>query len=154
VQPARARDSGGLIIEDDYDGEFRFDREPIGAMQGRAPDDVVYVGTASKSLAPGLRLAWAVVAPRFLEAFLGFAALWVKWPSPLYQVLAVKLARAAGAVEPRTTNSGSNSSLSAAATVPSIWLASSFTAARPIDSMGWRMVVSGGSVHIISVESS
>jgi GntR family transcriptional regulator / MocR family aminotransferase len=68
---AWARESGGLIIEDDYDGEFRFDREPIGAMQGRAPDDVVYIGTASKSLAPGLRLAWAVVPPRFLDAFLG-----------------------------------------------------------------------------------
>jgi GntR family transcriptional regulator / MocR family aminotransferase len=67
---AWARGSGGLIIEDDYDGEFRFDREPIGAMQGRAPDDVIYVGTASKSLAPGLRIAWAVVPPRFLEAFL------------------------------------------------------------------------------------
>ena len=68
---AWARQRGGLIIEDDYDGEFRFDREPIGALQGRAPDDVVYIGTASKSLAPGLRLAWAVVPPRFLEAFLG-----------------------------------------------------------------------------------
>ena len=39
-------------------------------MQGRAPDDVLYIGTASKSLAPGLRIAWAVVPPRFLEAFL------------------------------------------------------------------------------------
>ncbi len=67
---AWAEKSGGLIIEDDYDGEFRFDREPIGAMQGRAPDDVLYIGTASKSLAPGLRIAWAVVPPRFLEAFL------------------------------------------------------------------------------------
>ena len=66
---AWARKSGGLIIEDDYDGEFRFDREPIGAMQGRAPDDVLYIGTASKSLAPGLRIAWAVVPPRFVDAF-------------------------------------------------------------------------------------
>ena len=66
---AWARRAGALIIEDDYDGEFRFDREPIGAMQGRAPDDVVYIGTASKSLAPGLRIAWAVLPPRFAEAF-------------------------------------------------------------------------------------
>jgi hypothetical protein len=53
---ARAR--GGLLIEDDYDGEFRYDRQPVGALQGLDPDNVVYLGTASKSLAPGLRLAW------------------------------------------------------------------------------------------------
>ena len=87
---AWARESGGLIIEDDYDGEFRFDREPIGAMQGRAPDDVVYVGTASKSLAPGLRLAWAVVPPRFLEAFLG-ARRWHRTVSSLDQRVLAEL---------------------------------------------------------------
>lgn len=62
-----ARDAGGLIIEDDYDGEFRYDRKPIGAMQGLAPDLVAYVGTASKSLAPGLGLAWLAVPPRLLD---------------------------------------------------------------------------------------
>jgi GntR family transcriptional regulator / MocR family aminotransferase len=66
---AWARKTGGLIIEDDYDGEFRFDREPIGAMQDRSPDDVLYIGTASKTLAPGLRIAWVVVPQRFAEAF-------------------------------------------------------------------------------------
>jgi GntR family transcriptional regulator / MocR family aminotransferase len=50
-----------IIIEDDYDAEYRYDREPIGAMQGLAPDRVAYVGTASKVLAPALRLAWLVV---------------------------------------------------------------------------------------------
>ena len=54
--------SGGLIIEDDYDGEYRFDRQPVGALQALAPEHVVYAGTASKSLAPGLRLGW-LVAP-------------------------------------------------------------------------------------------
>ena len=54
--------SGGLIVEDDYDGEYRFDRQPVGALQALAPEHVVYAGTASKSLAPGLRLGW-LVAP-------------------------------------------------------------------------------------------
>lgn len=56
-----ARATGGLILEDDYDGEFRYDRQPVGALQGLDPDRVVYMGTASKSLAPGLRLGWMVL---------------------------------------------------------------------------------------------
>jgi GntR family transcriptional regulator / MocR family aminotransferase len=56
-----------LIIEDDYDGEFRYDRHPVGALQAHAPDRVVYAGTASKTLAPGLRLAWLVVPPALVE---------------------------------------------------------------------------------------
>ncbi|MDD7811350.1 PLP-dependent aminotransferase family protein [Mycobacterium sp. CSUR Q5927] len=49
---------GAYVIEDDYDGEFRYDRHPVGALQGLAPERVVYAGSASKSLAPGLRLGW------------------------------------------------------------------------------------------------
>jgi GntR family transcriptional regulator/MocR family aminotransferase len=56
-----ARSTGGLILEDDYDGEFRYDRQPVGALQSLDPDRVVYFGSASKSLAPGLRLAWMVL---------------------------------------------------------------------------------------------
>ncbi len=56
-----ARRHGTLIIEDDYDAEYRFDREPVASLQGLAPDCVAYVGTASKTLAPGLRLAWLLV---------------------------------------------------------------------------------------------
>jgi GntR family transcriptional regulator/MocR family aminotransferase len=56
-----ARATGGLIVEDDYDGEFRYDRQPVGALQGLDPEQVVYIGSASKSLAPGLRLAWMVL---------------------------------------------------------------------------------------------
>jgi GntR family transcriptional regulator/MocR family aminotransferase len=55
--------AGGLVIEDDYDAEFRYDRAPLGALQGLAPDRVVYLGTASKTLAPGLRLGWLVLPP-------------------------------------------------------------------------------------------
>ncbi|CAM5494892.1 MocR-like pyridoxine biosynthesis transcription factor PdxR [Streptomyces purpurascens] len=62
-----ARRTGGLVLEDDYDGEFRYDRQPVGALQGLDPDRAVYLGTASKSLAPGLRLAWAVLPPGLAE---------------------------------------------------------------------------------------
>ncbi|GAA4300164.1 PLP-dependent aminotransferase family protein [Streptomyces venetus] len=62
-----ARRTGGLVLEDDYDGEFRYDRQPVGALQGLDPDRVVHLGTASKSLAPGLRLAWAVLPPDLVK---------------------------------------------------------------------------------------
>jgi GntR family transcriptional regulator/MocR family aminotransferase len=58
----------GLVLEDDYDGEFRYDRQPVGAMQGLAPDRVIYAGTASKTLAPGLRISWLAVPPDLTEA--------------------------------------------------------------------------------------
>jgi GntR family transcriptional regulator/MocR family aminotransferase len=60
--------TGGLVIEDDYDGEFRYDRQPVGALQGLDPERVVYAGTASKSLAPGLRLAWLALPERLVDA--------------------------------------------------------------------------------------
>jgi GntR family transcriptional regulator/MocR family aminotransferase len=62
-----AKRRGALIVEDDYDAEYRYDRAPIGAMQGLAPDQVVYAGTASKTLAPGLRLGWLVLPPHLVD---------------------------------------------------------------------------------------
>jgi GntR family transcriptional regulator/MocR family aminotransferase len=56
---------GVILIEDDYDAEFRYDRTPIGALQGLSPDHVVYAGTASKMLSPALRLGW-LAAPLWL----------------------------------------------------------------------------------------
>jgi GntR family transcriptional regulator / MocR family aminotransferase len=63
-----------FVIEDDYDAEYRYDRDPIGAVQGLAPDRVVYVGSASKVLSPALRLGWLVV-PADLSADLARAKL-------------------------------------------------------------------------------
>jgi len=64
---AWARETGGVVLEDDYDGEFRYDRQPIGAMQALDPERVVYAGTASKALAPGLRLAWLALPAALVE---------------------------------------------------------------------------------------
>jgi GntR family transcriptional regulator/MocR family aminotransferase len=64
---AWAKRRGALVIEDDYDAEYRYDRAPIGAMQGLAPDQVVYAGTASKTLSPGLRIGWLVVPGHLVD---------------------------------------------------------------------------------------
>jgi GntR family transcriptional regulator / MocR family aminotransferase len=53
----------GLVIEDDYDAEYRYDHHPVGVLQGMAPSRVVLGGSTSKTLAPGLRLGWLVVPP-------------------------------------------------------------------------------------------
>ena len=74
LAPARRRratdwaaSAGAIIIEDDYDGELRYDRPAVGALQALAPEQVVYAGTASKSLAPGLRLGWLVLPARLVD---------------------------------------------------------------------------------------
>jgi GntR family transcriptional regulator / MocR family aminotransferase len=65
---AWARRCAGVIIEDDYDAEFRYDRDPVGSLQGLGPDCVVSLGTVSKSLAPALRIGWLVAPDRLLDA--------------------------------------------------------------------------------------
>ena len=63
-----AQEVNGVIIEDDYDAEFRYDRQPVGSLQGLVPDRAVAMGSVSKSLAPGLRLGWIVCPPQLVEA--------------------------------------------------------------------------------------
>lgn len=58
---AWAHEADALILEDDYDAEFRYDRAPVGALQGLAPDRVVYIGSTGKTFAPALRLGWVVL---------------------------------------------------------------------------------------------
>ena len=84
---AWAERRGGLIVEDDYDAEYRYDREPIGALQGLGPDRVVYAGSASKVLAPGLRLGW-LVAPSELATRLAATKKAIDQGSPAIDQLA------------------------------------------------------------------
>lgn len=65
-----AQRTGGYVIEDDYDSEFRYDCDPVGVLQGLAPDQVFLIGTASKALAPAVRLGW-VHAPAPLAGAVG-----------------------------------------------------------------------------------
>jgi GntR family transcriptional regulator/MocR family aminotransferase len=65
VEWAARRDA--YVIEDDYDAEFRYDREPVGALQGLAADRVISIGTVSKSLAPALRIGWLLSPPALTE---------------------------------------------------------------------------------------
>jgi GntR family transcriptional regulator/MocR family aminotransferase len=74
-----ARAGGGLVLEDDYDGEFRYDRQPVGAVQGLDPDRVVYLGSTSKSLSPALRLGWMAVPEHLVDRVLA-----VKGPRELW----------------------------------------------------------------------
>ena len=62
------RASDAIAIEDDYDAEYRYDRAAIGALQGLDPDRVIYAGSASKTLAPALRIGWIVVPPALVQA--------------------------------------------------------------------------------------
>jgi len=77
-----------LILEDDYDGEYRYDREPVGALQGLGPARVVYMGSTSKTLAPALRLGW-VVLPGDLAAVLAEERGWADGGSPVLDQLAL-----------------------------------------------------------------
>jgi len=76
------------VIEDDYDAEFRYDRVPLGALQGLAPDRVVYVGTGSKILSPALRLGW-LMAPQAVASELASLKQFADGGSPTFDQLAL-----------------------------------------------------------------
>jgi GntR family transcriptional regulator/MocR family aminotransferase len=81
---ARRRDA--LILEDDYDAEYRYDREPVASLQGMAPDHVAFCGTTSKTLAPALRCAWIVLPRRYVsEVTRQYVVTWSS-PSAIQQV--------------------------------------------------------------------
>ena len=77
--------SGGILIEDDYDGELRYDRQPVGALQALAPGRVIYAGTTSKSLAAALRVGWLVVPAQLTGALADTMRGINAWPSSLVQ---------------------------------------------------------------------
>ncbi|MFJ2745814.1 PLP-dependent aminotransferase family protein [Streptomyces sp. NPDC087440] len=84
VDWARAHD--GLVLEDDYDGEFRYDREPVGAVQGLDPERVVYLGSLSKSLSPAIRLGWMVLPAHLVGPVLAVKGQREAWASALDQL--------------------------------------------------------------------
>jgi len=88
--------SGALIIEDDYDGEFRYDRQAIGAMQALAPNCVAYAGTASKTLAPGVRLGWLVLPPHLVDDVVAAKAFADQQTSTLDQLTLAELIASGG----------------------------------------------------------
>jgi GntR family transcriptional regulator / MocR family aminotransferase len=83
-----ADERGAVVIEDDYDAELRYDRTPVGSLQGLAPDRVVYAGSASKTLAPGLRLGWFVM-PGHLAGPMAEAKIAADRGSPALEQLAL-----------------------------------------------------------------
>ncbi|MGY1668356.1 MocR-like pyridoxine biosynthesis transcription factor PdxR [Geodermatophilus sp. SYSU D00696] len=95
---AWARDTGGLVVEDDYDAEHRYDRAPVPALQAGAPGSVLHTGSTSKTLAPGMRLGW-LVAPAHLHADLVAARHAMDLGSPVLPQLVLAELLAGGAYD-------------------------------------------------------
>ncbi|MDP5277935.1 PLP-dependent aminotransferase family protein [Sphingomonas sp. DG1-23] len=87
------QEADALALEDDYDAEFRYDQSPVGALQGLARDNVVYAGTASKTLAPALRLGWLVVPPALVPTMTAELRRWSEGPPRIDQDALAELLR-------------------------------------------------------------
>jgi GntR family transcriptional regulator/MocR family aminotransferase len=81
-----ARDRRAFVIEDDFDAEYRYDHQPIGSLQGLAPEHVIYTGSTSKTMAPSLRLGWLVVPMALVEPILRIQQVAGTIPSPIFQL--------------------------------------------------------------------
>src|SRR5690606_42091577 len=88
----RARAQGFLVVEDDYDGELRYDVAPLPLLASLAPDVVVHLGTTSKILTPTLGVGWMVAPPAVTSAVLAYRDLTGTRPSPAGQHVVVELA--------------------------------------------------------------
>src|SRR5215472_3441443 len=85
---AWARQSGAVIVEDDYTSEFRYSGPPLASLQGLDDaEQVIYVGTLNKALFPGLRIGYAVIPRPFLQAFIGARYLIDRQPATLQQAV-------------------------------------------------------------------
>jgi GntR family transcriptional regulator/MocR family aminotransferase len=91
-----ARDHDAILVEDDYDGEFRYDRQPVGALAALDPGRVIYAGTTSKTLAPGLRLGWLVLPRPWLEAVVDLRPIVDRHTSALDQLALADLITSGG----------------------------------------------------------
>jgi GntR family transcriptional regulator/MocR family aminotransferase len=89
----RAREQNWLVIEDDYDGELRYDVAPLPLLAALAPDVVVHLGTTSKILTPTLGIGWMVAPPAVVAAVLAHREATGIGPAPAGQLVVVELAR-------------------------------------------------------------
>ncbi|MFC9893546.1 PLP-dependent aminotransferase family protein [Nocardia sp. NPDC127579] len=88
-----ARRTGIFILEDDYDGELRYDTAPLPLMAAMAPDVVIHLGTTSKILSPALGVGWLVATPEITAAVLAYRERTGTGPSPAGQHVFTALAR-------------------------------------------------------------
>ena len=90
---AWARERGTWIVEDDYDGELRYDRRGVRSLHGLAPDRVLYVGTTSKVLSPAVRVGWLVMPHELVEEILAWRVAFGGAPSNLIQLAVAEYLR-------------------------------------------------------------
>jgi GntR family transcriptional regulator/MocR family aminotransferase len=88
---AWARATDALIVEDDYDAEFRYDRRPVAALQGEAPDRVLLLGSLAKTVSPAFGLGWAVVPQAWRDGFVAAAGPSGAGPSVVDQITFARL---------------------------------------------------------------